>query len=89
MHVKGSFSVDVYIDLNGQWVSGNKGSKIVWELEQQDLKHGDGNEGLKTWRIRRETEPLFSEYQDQAEWGSLYFTAPLVGPYSLYSLPTF
>lgn len=87
VYVKGGFNVDVYIDVNGQWVSGDRGSKIVWDFDQHDEKHGHGSKGLKTWRIRRETELLFSEYLDQAEWGSLHFTAPLVGPYSIYDLP--
>ncbi|KAI4089368.1 MAG: hypothetical protein L6R37_008057 [Teloschistes peruensis] len=74
VHAKGSFSVNVYVDINGQWVSGNRGSQIVWELSQRQL--GDEGEGLKTWKIRRETELLLSEERDQAEWGTLYFTAP-------------
>lgn len=76
VHVKGSFNVNVYVDINGQWVSGNRGSRIVWELAQRQL--GDSNKGLKTWKIRRETELLLSEERDQAEWGTLHFTAPSV-----------
>ncbi|KAL8709157.1 MAG: hypothetical protein Q9220_006037 [cf. Caloplaca sp. 1 TL-2023] len=74
VHVKGSFNVNLYVDLNGQWVSGNRGSRIVWELAQQEL--GSSDKGLKIWKIRRETELLLSEERDQAEWGTLYFTAP-------------
>jgi hypothetical protein len=66
--------VDIYIDVNGQWVSGNRGSKIVWELDQRPL---DGmGKGFKTWQFRREVEQLFTEFQDRAEWGSLHFSAP-------------
>ncbi|KAL9039446.1 MAG: hypothetical protein Q9214_004875, partial [Letrouitia sp. 1 TL-2023] len=74
VHVKGSFDIDVYVDLNGQWVSGNRGSRIVWELEHKEL--GNSGKGLKTWKVRRETELLLSEERDQAEWGTLHFTAP-------------
>ncbi|KAL8951049.1 MAG: hypothetical protein Q9222_002942 [Ikaeria aurantiellina] len=74
VHVKGSFNVNLYVDLNGQWVSGNRGSRIVWELAEWEL--GNSNKGLKTWKIRRETELLLSEERDQAEWGTLHFTAP-------------
>ena len=76
MHVKGSFNIDVYIDLNGQWVSGDRGSSIIWDFSQQEL--GISEIGLKTWKITRETELLFSEFREQAEWGSLYFSAPSV-----------
>ncbi|KAL8901914.1 MAG: hypothetical protein Q9207_004976 [Kuettlingeria erythrocarpa] len=74
VEVKGQFNVNVYVDINGQWVSGNRGSQIVWELAQQQL--GESDQGLKTWKIRRETELLLSEDRDQAEWGTLHFTAP-------------
>ncbi|KAL8802533.1 MAG: hypothetical protein Q9182_003773 [Xanthomendoza sp. 2 TL-2023] len=74
VHVKGSFNVNLYLDLNGQWVSGNRGSQIVWKLAQEQL--GTSDKALKTWEIRRETELLLSEERDQAEWGTLYFTGP-------------
>ncbi|KAL8815331.1 MAG: hypothetical protein Q9223_005520 [Gallowayella weberi] len=74
VHVKGSFNVNLYLDLNGQWVSGDRGSQIVWKLAQEQL--GTTDKALKSWEIRRETELLLSEERDQAEWGTLYFTGP-------------
>ncbi len=76
VHVSGSFNIDIYVDVNGQWVSGNRASEIVWEFSQQELAE---DKGLKTWKIRRETEQLLSEWHDQAEWGTLHFSAPAVG----------
>ncbi|KAK3176033.1 hypothetical protein OEA41_007355 [Lepraria neglecta] len=73
VHVSGGFNIDIYIDVNGQWVSGNRASDIVWEFGQQQL---GGGKGLKTWKIRRQTEQLLSEWRDQAEWGTLHFSAP-------------
>lgn len=84
VHVKGSFNVDIYIDLNGQWVSGDRGSFIIWEFAQQTL--GDSDVGLKTWKVKRDTELLFSEFRDQAEWGTLHFTAPSVGHDEAYNI---
>lgn len=77
VHVSGGFNVDIYVDINGQWASGDRSSKIVWDFGQQQL---GGDKALKTWKIRRETEELFSEIRDQAEWGTLHFSAPSVGP---------
>lgn len=76
MHVKGTFNVDVYVDLNGLWVSGDRESAIVWELGQSEL--GEGGKGLKTWKVKRKTEQLFTEHDDRAEWGTLHFTASSV-----------
>ncbi|MCJ1377903.1 hypothetical protein MMC17_000999 [Xylographa soralifera] len=74
VYVKGSFNVDVYIDLNGQWVSGNRDSKVVWDLHQSELTKD--NKGLKTWMVKRESEQLLTEWNDRAEWGTLHFSAP-------------
>ncbi|KIW15237.1 hypothetical protein PV08_05282 [Exophiala spinifera] len=74
VYVSGNVGLDIYIDLNGQWVSGDRGSKIVWGIDQRPL---DGmGKGFKTWHFRREVEQLFTEYQDRAEWGTLHFSAP-------------
>jgi hypothetical protein len=73
VYVKGDFDVNVYMDVNGQWVSGNRGSEIVWSLEEtkfEDAQH------LKSWKVQRKTEQLFTEWADRAEWGTLYFTGP-------------
>jgi hypothetical protein len=73
VYVKGDFDVNVYVDVNGQWVSGNRGSEIVWSLEEtkfEDAQH------LKSWKVQRKTQQLFTEWADRAEWGTLYFTGP-------------
>ncbi|KAI4852967.1 putative glutaminase [Aureobasidium sp. EXF-8845] len=70
IHATGNFDVDIYIDLNGQWVSGDRGSEIVWELENAET------EKLKSWVVKRRDELLFTEWADRAEWGSLRFTGP-------------
>jgi hypothetical protein len=75
VHVDGDFDLDIYIDVNGQWVSGDRGSRIEWDLHTYDL---DGSRGLKTWKVRRQNEELFTEKWDRSEWGSLYLTAPAV-----------
>ncbi|KEF57990.1 uncharacterized protein A1O9_05913 [Exophiala aquamarina CBS 119918] len=74
VYVSGNVDVDIYLDVNGQWVSGNRGSKIVWDIEHTALN--EKVHGFKTWVIKREIEQLFTEYFDRAEWGSLHFSAP-------------
>lgn len=74
--VEGTFDIVIYIDVNGQWVSGDRGSQLTWELSQTAFD--GGKTGLKTWTFKRQTEELFTEYRDRAEWGSLHFSAPAV-----------
>ena len=76
VHVSGGFDVNVYVDVNGLWVTGDRGNDIVWELGQTEL--GEGEKGLKTWKVKRKTEQLLTEHEDRAEWGTLHFTAPSV-----------
>ena len=80
VHVQGDCNLDIYIDVNGQWVSGNRGNDIEWALHETGGNAEDGGEAvkLKTWKVKRRTEQLFTEWGDQAEWGSLHFTAPSV-----------
>lgn len=77
VHVKGTFDIDVYIDINGQWVSGHRDARIVWDFSHSAL---DEKHRFKTFKVTREEELLFTENRfggnAQAEWGSLYFTAP-------------
>ena len=84
IEVKGAFNVDIYVDLNGQWASGDRGSEIVWDLGTWEL--GSSGEGLKTWRVTKETEALLSEVRDQAEWGTLHFTGPAVSLHRLHKM---
>lgn len=92
VYVEGSFDIDVYIDVNGQWVSGDRSSIIEWEFstsslkdtpkdpeedEHLELKRSDKN--LKTFKVQRKHQLLFTEQWDRAEWGQMHFTAPSVG----------
>lgn len=76
MHVSGNFEIDLYIDLNGLWVSANRGNEIVWELDQSRSSATAGQGPLKTWKIRRRVEQLLTEDADRGEWGTLHFTGP-------------
>jgi hypothetical protein len=75
--VSGTTDVNVYIDLNGQWVSGDRSSRVVWDLDHLHSQQGQ-KRGLKKWHVRRETELLLSEIRDRAEWGTLHFVGPEV-----------
>ncbi|EXJ86581.1 hypothetical protein A1O3_03534 [Capronia epimyces CBS 606.96] len=74
VYVHGNVPVDIYLDLNGLWVSGDRGSKIVWALTHTALDGVDP--GFISWEVKREVEQLFTEYQDRSEWGTLHFSAP-------------
>ena len=71
----GDLDIAIYVDVNGQWVSGDRRSRLNWNLYEDALEN---ERGLKSLTFRRETEQLFTEINDRSEWGSLFFTAPIV-----------
>jgi Domain of unknown function (DUF5127) len=75
VYAEGSFDVSIYVDLNGQWVSGDRGSKIEWEYLTTDIITKSAT-GLKTWMVKKQQESLFTEINDRGEWGRLYFSGP-------------
>jgi len=79
IHAQGSFSVDLYMDINGGWVSGNDASKMKWDMTVDELL------GLRAWKIQKEEERRFEEFNDHGEWGRLYFTAP--GVSHIFGIP--
>lgn len=76
VHVSGGFDIDIYIDVNGLWVSGDRGNHIEWSFSRAEVPEEQGKPPLKTWKIKRRTEQLFTENWDRAEWGTLHFTGP-------------
>ena len=76
VYVKGDANLDIYIDLNGQWVSGDRGRQLVWEFGETPI--GGKEKFLKTWAFKQRDELLFTEHGDQAEWGVLHFSGPSV-----------
>jgi len=76
IYVSGTVDVDVYIDVSGEWVSGDTNKNITWEFENNPSGDDTITNGLKLWEIRRTEEELFTEHDDRAEWGTLYFVGP-------------
>ncbi|KAK1760839.1 glutaminase [Echria macrotheca] len=74
--VEGCLDVNIYTDLNGEWVTGNRGNVLAWELFEPSPKKGDARPAIKTWKLSRREEQLLTEFNDHAEWGTLHFSAP-------------
>jgi hypothetical protein len=76
IYVSGTVDVDVYIDVSGEWASGDTNKNITWEFENNPSGDDAITNGLKLWKIRRTEEELFTEHDDRAEWGTLHFVGP-------------
>ena len=75
VHVKGGFDVNIYVDVNGQWVSGSRSSDLIWEFHEGHRT--PTGKAVKSWAIKRRQEELFTERWDRSEWGTLHFMGPL------------
>ncbi|KAJ5988908.1 hypothetical protein N7481_004118 [Penicillium waksmanii] len=75
--VHGETDVNVYMDIDARWVTGDHGTKINWAWDTINVQDKTSkNPALQRWQIRREQELHLSEIRDRAEWGTLHFTGP-------------
>lgn len=71
-------SIELYFDVNGEWMSGNRENIISWEFETN--KHTSMSDSRRhkddvvSHKIQRTAQLLFSEIEDMAEWGELYWS---------------
>ena len=73
---EGCLDIDIYTDVNGEWVTGNRDNKIEWDLHQFAHSRSGGGSFLQTWKVSRSQEQILTELNDRAEWGTLYFSGP-------------
>ncbi|KAL2152545.1 hypothetical protein VTH82DRAFT_5729 [Thermothelomyces myriococcoides] len=76
--VEGCLDVSIYTDLNGEWVTGNRANVVAWDFHKHSRSESNSRSGidLKTWKVSRADQRLFTEFADHAEWGVLHFTGP-------------
>ncbi|KAI0278699.1 hypothetical protein BGY98DRAFT_916673 [Russula aff. rugulosa BPL654] len=60
-----SHAVQVYSDVSGEWNSGDRSQKILWS--------STSNADVIFHRVTLQTQTVFTEVIDQAEWGTLYY----------------
>lgn len=75
--VDSEVAVNVYMDINGHWVSNDAESRIQWDFGTERASP-ETSPTLQKWRVQRESPLLLSEIKDQAEWGAIHFTGPAV-----------
>lgn len=83
VHVSGGFEIEVYIDVNGEWVTANRDNPISWSFTQEhpvqpEVEGKTQDAPLTTWKVKRTIEQDLTEIEgrDRAEWGTLHFTGP-------------
>ncbi|KAL3461307.1 hypothetical protein BJX64DRAFT_163730 [Aspergillus heterothallicus] len=87
VYVDSDVTVNIYMDINGRWASGDPASQITWHLETE-LASANSSPTLQSWSLQRKTQALLSEVRDRAEWGTVYFTGPADVQYQSGAAPT-
>ncbi|KAK4694522.1 hypothetical protein P7C70_g8718, partial [Phenoliferia sp. Uapishka_3] len=64
-------NVSVYSDFSGEWASGDSNAEIEWAFGVE--------ESIGVYEVSRKDQLLFSEYGEQAEWGSAVYATDM-GP---------
>lgn len=75
--VDGCVDIDVYTDINGEWVTGDRNNIIKWDLQEPSRPSNNWTLPIKTWKVTRASEQLLTEFNDRAEWGTLHYSAPV------------
>ncbi|KAL5409434.1 hypothetical protein PMIN06_010398 [Paraphaeosphaeria minitans] len=58
--------VQLYTDISAEWISGNLNAVAHWEYDTTD--------GLSYHKVWKQDQQPFSEVNDRAEWGNIYYT---------------
>ncbi|TVY85335.1 Glutaminase A [Lachnellula suecica] len=61
-----SHDVQLYTDISAEWVAGDHSSVAQWD-------YGTTSDGISYHKVYRQTQLLFSETNDQADWGYWYY----------------
>ncbi|KAL4924319.1 putative glutaminase [Aspergillus undulatus] len=86
-YVESEVTVNVFMDIDGRWVSKDPKSPITWQFdtERETL---DTSSNLQRWRVQKETQILLAEDHDRAEWGTIHFTGPVGVQYQSGAAPS-
>ncbi|TVY25220.1 Glutaminase A [Lachnellula hyalina] len=73
-----SHDVQLYTDISAEWVSGDHSAVAQWD-------QGTTRDGISYHKVYRQTQLLFSETADQADWGYWYYATKKVHGLSFQS----
>ncbi|MHB1782962.1 MAG: glutaminase family protein [Acidimicrobiales bacterium] len=62
-----SHSVSVYVDISGEWLSGNRSQQFTWRHATRAFSGGM----LQVWSLELTTQQPLVEINQQAEWGTV------------------
>ncbi len=70
----GSHDVSVYLDVSGEWLSGDPGQQFTWA--PVSVPYGGG--ALQAWTMQLAEQQILTEINDRAQWGTTILATPQV-----------
>jgi hypothetical protein len=64
--------VQLYMDISGEWTSGDDSQVITWSPSQ--VSYADGS--LQVWTVQLQNQQPLTEQDDMAAWGSIVWATP-------------
>ncbi|KAF2646103.1 glutaminase GtaA [Massarina eburnea CBS 473.64] len=64
-------NVQLYTDISAEWVSGDNNAVAQWDFGEVD--------GISYHKVWKQNQQLFSEVNDRAEWGNIYYATDADG----------
>lgn len=83
VEVTGRTPLNIYIDVNAAWVTGNGDTLIKWDHSEVN----GSNPTLQQWVVQPVTPLLYTETNDRPEWGEMHLVAPKVNLIILSTFP--
>jgi hypothetical protein len=79
-----SHDVSLYLDVTGEWLSGDPSQPFTWT--PVSVPYGGG--ALQTWTMRLAEQQILTEIDDRAQWGTIILATPQVPGLSYQSGPS-
>jgi hypothetical protein len=70
----GSHTVSVYLDVSGEWLSGDPDQQFTWAPVSVPYSGGT----LQTWTMQLAEQQILTEIDDRAQWGTIVLATPQV-----------
>jgi hypothetical protein len=79
-----SHDVSLYLDVSGEWLSGDPSQQFTWAPASVPYSGG----ALQAWTMQLEQPQILTEIDDRAQWGTIILATPQISGLSYQSGPS-
>jgi Domain of unknown function (DUF5127)/Domain of unknown function (DUF4965)/Domain of unknown function (DUF1793) len=79
-----SHHVSLYLDISGEWLSGDPSQQFTWAPVSVPYSGG----ALRAWKMQLAEQQILTEIDDRAQWGTIILATPQISGLSYQSGPS-